>query len=247
VTAVAGSLRDADARPLRDADARPLRDADAARDDDQTAGERLRQALRLHPAGVAVVTAGLWRRPVGLTVTSFTSVSLRPALVSLLVAPSASVWPTFEQSARMRPPPACPRPRAGYHISRDPGSTGSPHLPSACPTYTVSPFCRTPESGSHALSTSSYRSATMSWSWRGWSRLLTPRAPISLALASGRLRAHRPTGRLRTLTDPRFPAHHHGPATWKLRPVADHGIWAEAPSGWPSSVTAALSLDPRAP
>jgi flavin reductase (DIM6/NTAB) family NADH-FMN oxidoreductase RutF len=79
----------------------PLRVADADVADDPAVGEQLRQALRQHPAGVVVVTAGEWRRPVGLTVTTFTSVSLRPALVSLLVARSASVWPTFEQSARI--------------------------------------------------------------------------------------------------------------------------------------------------
>jgi flavin reductase (DIM6/NTAB) family NADH-FMN oxidoreductase RutF len=104
VTAVTSPLREADpvASPLREADpvADSLREADAA-GEDQAAGEQLRQALRQHPAGVVVVTAGEWRRPVGLTVTSFTSVSLSPALVSLLVARSASVWPTFEQSARI--------------------------------------------------------------------------------------------------------------------------------------------------
>jgi flavin reductase (DIM6/NTAB) family NADH-FMN oxidoreductase RutF len=75
--------------------------ADAAFGDSQAVGEQLRQALRQHPAGVVVVTAAEGRRPVGLTVTTFTSVSLRPALVSLLVARSASVWPTFEQVARI--------------------------------------------------------------------------------------------------------------------------------------------------
>lgn len=78
-----------------------LRDADAAVHDDQAVGEHLRQALRRHPAGVVVATAAGGRRPVGLTVTTFTSVSLRPPLVSLLVARSASVWPTFEQAARI--------------------------------------------------------------------------------------------------------------------------------------------------
>lgn len=81
----------------------PLRvaDADIEVGDDHAVSEQLRRSLRQHPAGVAVVTAGEWRRPVGLTVTTFTSVSLTPALVSLLVARSASVWPTFEQSARI--------------------------------------------------------------------------------------------------------------------------------------------------
>jgi flavin reductase (DIM6/NTAB) family NADH-FMN oxidoreductase RutF len=79
----------------------PLHGADAALREGQPVGEQLRQALRQHPAGVVVVTAAEGPRPVGLTVTTFTSVSLRPALVSLLVARSASVWPTFEQSARI--------------------------------------------------------------------------------------------------------------------------------------------------
>jgi len=79
----------------------PLRDADAAPREDQPVGEQLRQALRQHPAGVVVVTAADGPRPVGLTVTTFTSVSLKPALISLMVARSASVWPTFEQSARI--------------------------------------------------------------------------------------------------------------------------------------------------
>ena len=88
--------------PLYEADTVPgsLPDAESG-GEDQSTGEQLRQALRQHPAGVAVVTAGEWRRPVGLTVTSFTSVSLSPALVSLLVARSASVWPAFEQSTRI--------------------------------------------------------------------------------------------------------------------------------------------------
>jgi flavin reductase (DIM6/NTAB) family NADH-FMN oxidoreductase RutF len=81
--------------------ARPLRVNGADVGDEHVAGEQLRQALRQHPAGVVVVTAGEWRRPVGLTVTTFMSVSLSPALVSLLVARSASVWPTFERSARI--------------------------------------------------------------------------------------------------------------------------------------------------
>jgi len=81
--------------------ARPLLAADSAVDEDQAVGDQLRQALRQQPAGVTVVTAGEWRRPVGLTVTTFTSISLRPALVSLLVARSASIWLTFEQSARI--------------------------------------------------------------------------------------------------------------------------------------------------
>ncbi|MDS1268893.1 flavin reductase family protein [Lipingzhangella sp. LS1_29] len=52
-----------------------------------------RQAMATHAAGVVVVTAPSDRGPVGLTVTSFTSVSLRPPLVSFYVGARASAWP----------------------------------------------------------------------------------------------------------------------------------------------------------
>jgi flavin reductase (DIM6/NTAB) family NADH-FMN oxidoreductase RutF len=57
--------------------------------------ELFRQLLRRHASGVVVVTVA-GDPPAGLTVTSFTSVSLDPPLVSFSVARSASVWPAVE-------------------------------------------------------------------------------------------------------------------------------------------------------
>lgn len=54
--------------------------------------DRFRATLRHHPAGVVIVTATAGARPVGLTATSFTSVSLDPPLVSFYVAESSSTW-----------------------------------------------------------------------------------------------------------------------------------------------------------
>jgi flavin reductase (DIM6/NTAB) family NADH-FMN oxidoreductase RutF len=58
-----------------------------------------RAALRRHPAGVAVVTSASERTPVGLTVTSFTSVSLNPPLVAFCVAEKSSAWPILSAAA----------------------------------------------------------------------------------------------------------------------------------------------------
>ncbi|MBY8870278.1 flavin reductase family protein [Micromonospora sp. PLK6-60] len=52
-----------------------------------------RALLRRQAASVAVVTAA-GDPPVGFTATSFTSVSLRPPLVSFCLARSSSSWPT---------------------------------------------------------------------------------------------------------------------------------------------------------
>ena len=49
-----------------------------------------RQALSRHPAGVAIVTL---RGPAGLTVTSFSSASLDPPLVSFYIGHGSSNWP----------------------------------------------------------------------------------------------------------------------------------------------------------
>ncbi|MBB3730811.1 flavin reductase family protein [Nonomuraea dietziae] len=56
-------------------------------------GERFRSALARHAAGVVVVTANSRGVPVGLTATSFSSVSLAPPLVSFYVAQSSATWP----------------------------------------------------------------------------------------------------------------------------------------------------------
>jgi flavin reductase (DIM6/NTAB) family NADH-FMN oxidoreductase RutF len=64
----------------------PVSDPGLARVD----AEIFRQALARHPAGVAIVTlAG----PAGLTVTSFSSASLDPPLVSFYIGHESSNWP----------------------------------------------------------------------------------------------------------------------------------------------------------
>jgi flavin reductase (DIM6/NTAB) family NADH-FMN oxidoreductase RutF len=57
------------------------------------ASDTFRALLRRQAASVAVVTVA-GDPPVGFTVTSFTSVSLRPPLVSFCLAQSSSSWPT---------------------------------------------------------------------------------------------------------------------------------------------------------
>ncbi|GAA4598996.1 hypothetical protein GCM10023194_77920 [Planotetraspora phitsanulokensis] len=57
--------------------------------------EEFRRALAVHAAGVVVVTARPEGVPVGLTATSFSSVSLDPPLVSFYVAQSSTTWPAL--------------------------------------------------------------------------------------------------------------------------------------------------------
>ena len=52
----------------------------------------LKHAMRVYPQGVTVVTAGGRGGPVGLTVSSFTSVSLNPPLVLVSIAKSSGVY-----------------------------------------------------------------------------------------------------------------------------------------------------------
>ncbi|MFI6909198.1 flavin reductase family protein [Nonomuraea sp. NPDC050394] len=52
-----------------------------------------RTALAQHAAGVVIVTARPEGVPVGLTATSFSSVSLEPPLVSFYVDRSSTTWP----------------------------------------------------------------------------------------------------------------------------------------------------------
>ncbi|MCW2642525.1 MAG: flavin reductase [Dactylosporangium sp.] len=56
-----------------------------------------RRMLRHQAASVVVVTAP-GERPAGFTATSFTSVSLRPPLVSFCLDRGSSSWPTVEQA-----------------------------------------------------------------------------------------------------------------------------------------------------
>lgn len=60
---------------------------------------RFRRTLALHASGVVVVTArGAAGSPVGLTATSFSSVSLDPPLVSFYIAASSTTWPDLSQA-----------------------------------------------------------------------------------------------------------------------------------------------------
>jgi flavin reductase (DIM6/NTAB) family NADH-FMN oxidoreductase RutF len=54
--------------------------------------DELRNALRHHPAAVTIVTAP---GPVGLTVSSFGSVSMHPPLVGLWIGKGASAYPAL--------------------------------------------------------------------------------------------------------------------------------------------------------
>ncbi|SDL81933.1 flavin reductase family protein [Nonomuraea jiangxiensis] len=55
--------------------------------------DSFRQALAVHASGVVVITAQSDGVPVGLTATSFSSVSLEPPLVSFYVDRSSTTWP----------------------------------------------------------------------------------------------------------------------------------------------------------
>jgi flavin reductase (DIM6/NTAB) family NADH-FMN oxidoreductase RutF len=74
--------------------------ADAARGsrDFRLQPELLRAVLRRQAAGVVVVTAVHGDVPVGLTVSSFTSVSLAPPLVSFCIADRSSAYDAIEAS-----------------------------------------------------------------------------------------------------------------------------------------------------
>ncbi|WP_327070955.1 flavin reductase family protein [Kitasatospora sp. NBC_01250] len=56
---------------------------------------QLRSVLRSHAAGIVVLTAP---GPVGVTITSFTSISAEPALVSFALAETSSTWQQVRDS-----------------------------------------------------------------------------------------------------------------------------------------------------
>ncbi|GAA2411094.1 flavin reductase family protein [Actinomadura vinacea] len=59
-----------------------------------------RRTLARHAAGVVIVTASSDGVPVGLTATSFASVSLEPPLVSFYVDRSSTTWPSLRGAGR---------------------------------------------------------------------------------------------------------------------------------------------------
>lgn len=67
---------------------------------DPTTPADYRVLLGRVPTSVAVVAAVVGRRPAGLVVGSFTSVSLTPPLVGFFVADGSSTWPLIEPIGR---------------------------------------------------------------------------------------------------------------------------------------------------
>ena len=63
--------------------------------------KRLREAFGVFPSGVVAVAAEVDGQLIGLAASSFTSVSLEPALVSFSVANSSKTWPTLRQSGHL--------------------------------------------------------------------------------------------------------------------------------------------------
>lgn len=63
--------------------------------------QRLREAFGAFPSGVVAVAAEVDGALVGLAASSFTSVSLEPALVSISVANSSQTWPTLRQAGHL--------------------------------------------------------------------------------------------------------------------------------------------------
>ncbi|HEY1700629.1 MAG TPA: flavin reductase family protein [Trebonia sp.] len=62
---------------------------------------RLRRVFGAFPTGVVAVAAVIDGRPAGMAASSFTSVSLDPALVSVCVAHTSTTWPVLAGAARI--------------------------------------------------------------------------------------------------------------------------------------------------
>ena len=62
---------------------------------------RLRHVFGAFPSGVTAVAALVEGTPVGLTASSFASVSLNPALVSVCVARTSTTWPVLRRAPRL--------------------------------------------------------------------------------------------------------------------------------------------------
>src|SRR3954449_6308888 len=61
----------------------------------------LRRALGAFPSGVVAVAAQVDGTCVGMAASSFTSVSLEPALVSFSIAKSSATWPALRRAPRL--------------------------------------------------------------------------------------------------------------------------------------------------
>lgn len=62
---------------------------------------RLRQVFGAFPSGVTAVAALVGGEPVGMSASSFTSVSLEPALVSVCIAHTSTTWPRIAHAPRL--------------------------------------------------------------------------------------------------------------------------------------------------
>jgi len=62
---------------------------------------RLREAFGVFPSGVVAVAARVDEQVVGLAASSFTSVSLEPALVSFSVANTSKTWPVLRRASHL--------------------------------------------------------------------------------------------------------------------------------------------------
>jgi flavin reductase (DIM6/NTAB) family NADH-FMN oxidoreductase RutF len=69
--------------------------------EDTLTAEVLRRAFAMFPSGVTAVCASVEGRPVGLAASSFTSVSLDPALVSVCIAHTSSTCPSLRAVGRV--------------------------------------------------------------------------------------------------------------------------------------------------
>ena len=61
----------------------------------------LRRVFGAFPSGVTAVAALIGGVPIGLTASSFTSVSLEPALVSVCIGRTSRTWPVLRETARL--------------------------------------------------------------------------------------------------------------------------------------------------
>ncbi|MBB2894338.1 flavin reductase family protein [Flexivirga oryzae] len=61
----------------------------------------LRHVFAAHPSGVTALAALIDGRPEGMAASTFTSVSLEPALVSVCLAHSSTTWPTLRLATHL--------------------------------------------------------------------------------------------------------------------------------------------------
>ncbi|HWC21563.1 MAG TPA: flavin reductase family protein [Flexivirga sp.] len=62
---------------------------------------RLRRVFAAHPSGVTALAATVDETPVGMIASTFTAVSLEPALVSVCIAHSSTTWPTLRKASHL--------------------------------------------------------------------------------------------------------------------------------------------------